>query len=193
MPDARQRRTRGQLRAAILELAASGPVGAVTMGELATAAQVNRSTVYEHTASPQALLESVLLEELDDLRHQHLVQVRSGGMPAASRATMLGVLEHLDRHAVVYRRGLVDPEHPGRPGPLLAVLVGHFRESMRTLLDGDGIELPVGAPEPEIIARFIGDGAAGAVSVWLDLPAPRNPERFVDHYQQLLPGWAGGG
>ncbi|MTD14291.1 TetR/AcrR family transcriptional regulator [Nakamurella sp. YIM 132087] len=186
MVDARQQRTRERLREAILALGTRGPVSGITMAELAGTAGVNRSTVYEHTTSPQALLEQVLLDELDRVRERHLVGLTPELAGAASRAVMIDVLAHVDDHAEIYRRGLGDAS---RPGPLLAVLAGHFRESVRLILAGGAVRPPPGAPPAETIARFIGDGAAGAVTSWLDGDGGRDPEEFADAYGTLVPTW----
>ena len=53
--DPRFVRSRALLAAAVLELASERPIGEVTVAEVATRAQVNRSTFYQHASSPAAL------------------------------------------------------------------------------------------------------------------------------------------
>lgn len=186
MLDARQRRTRAKLRDVILTLASEGPLDRVTMSSLAIAAELNRSTIYEHTTSPEALLESVLVEELDDLRSRYLVPADADSAAEAARLTTVEVLEHVERHAAVYRWGLGDD---ARPGPLVPVLAGHFRDSVRLLVAAGALVIPTGGPQPDLVARFVGDGTAALLSAWLATPEPRDPQEFTARYQQLLPSW----
>jgi AcrR family transcriptional regulator len=70
--DARQRKTRAKLAAVILRLAAERPASELTVSEITVAAEINRSTFYQHAASPMDLLERVLREELDSIRNRFL-------------------------------------------------------------------------------------------------------------------------
>lgn len=186
MSDVRHQRSRDRLERAILRLAQAGPVEQITMSALAAEAGVNRSTVYEHTTSPESLLNGVLLAELDELRDRHLVAIRPDGVDDASTAVMIDVLAHLDAHEEIYRRGLGDDR---RPGPLLTVLAGHFRESVRRLIAQGEIVLPADGPGPEVVARYVGDGTAAAAAIWLDLPHPRDPAEFADRFRVVRPIW----
>ena len=55
--DPRKRRSRDRLYAAALELAAREPIAQLTVTQIAGAADVHRSTFYEHADSPGRLVE----------------------------------------------------------------------------------------------------------------------------------------
>lgn len=156
------------------------------MSALAGEAGVNRSTVYEHTSSPEALLHEILLAQLDELRAKHLIGITPQAVDQASTAVMVDVLAHLDQHREIYGRGLGDDR---RPGPLLAVLAGHFRESVRLMIDHGEVVLPADGPTAEVVARYIGDGTAAAAATWLDLPDPRDPLEFAARFGSVRPIW----
>ena len=186
--DPRQRRTRQALAAAILALAKKQAVAEISVSALAREAGVHRSTVYQHAASPAALLAAVLSEELDVARETYLFDVPDGGLGQAVRSTTLGVLEHLEAHEVIYRRELSETMNP-----LHAMLRTHFAESVRELIETHDLAPPdvQGLPPdfPDMAARWIADASVGAMSVWLGRPRPRNRETYLRAHAALLPDW----
>lgn len=182
--DARTRRSRARLTEAILRLTAERSADSITVAELARESGVHRSTVYEHSESPPALLRLVLRAELDDVRLLHLTEVPQDRVAAAIRETTLEVLAHVERHAAVYSRALGSDDEAA----LHAMLSGHFRESVLLLLDA-GVVTPPPGVESEMVARFIADGTVGAIDAWLRTPEPRAVDDFVAAYRQLMPDW----
>jgi len=184
--DARQLRTRARLARAILDLAATKPVSDITVSELASKAEINRSTFYEHSDSPTALLRSVLREELDEIRHRHLDSVDD--VAASVRAVTLAVLAHVDAHETIYVRSLGDDN----ASELHSMLSAHFESTMHTLFDTGAI-VPPTAGDPALAkataARFIADGTVGAIDVWIHSPAPRDAEKFLAAYLAVMPAW----
>lgn len=190
--DPRQQRSRALLHDAVLRLAAERPVAELSMTAVAAAAGVHRSTVYEHAGSVDELLQAALGAELDDLR---------AGLPVAGAppeevaravtAVTRGVLEHVARHAPIYRAGLADGE---RDHGLRGMLGRHFRESGRILREVSGVDVALDVPGLEhgyvadAAARFIADGTVGVIAAWLE-----RPELGVDDllrlYGRLLPSW----
>ena len=185
--DARQRKTRALLFAAVLELAARGPVENVTVTDIARRASVHRSTFYEHAASPAELLRAALGAELDAVREQYLVGAPD--VPAAVLDVTRAVLLHVSEHADVYRLGLATSS-----GALHDLLSEHFQESMRLLL-ASGLEFPLavdGLPEALVDAsaiRFVADGTVGAIAVWVRDSTVRDPDAFLALFAQLVPAW----
>lgn len=190
--DPRQLRSRALLHEAVLRLADERPVAELTMTAVATAAGVHRSTVYDHAGSVDELLRQALGAELDDLR---------AGLPGpgasaeevarAVTAVTRGVLEHVARHATIYRAGLAagDADHG-----LRGMLGRHFRESGRLLRDaaGSGPALDVPGQSAAAVAdaaeRFIADGTVGVISVWLERPE-MSVDDVLEVYGRLLPPW----
>jgi AcrR family transcriptional regulator len=175
-----------KLSAAVLDLAEREGIEAVSMVAIAQAAGVNRSTVYEHAASPLDLLRMVLRDELDVIRERNLVPGAHPDIRTGVRNTTIEVL----RHAAIYSRTLGSEESTALHGMLSA----HFRESV-LLLFHSGAIVPPRIPavniadEEESAARFIADGTVGAIDAWLATPAPRNVDAFLRVYTTLLPAW----
>lgn len=187
--DARQRRTRDRLHAAVLELAVQQPPEDIAVTALAAAAGVHRSTLYEHATSPVALLQQALLAELDELR-AGLVVPDDDVVRAVTDVTE-GVLRHVLRHATIYRRGLgVD----SGSASLHAMLGGHFRASSQLLreLSRVTIDVPVPGVDGTVVAdlaiRFIAEGTVGVIEGWLQDADP-DVDAFMAVYARLLPAW----
>ncbi|WP_019146151.1 TetR/AcrR family transcriptional regulator [Aeromicrobium massiliense] len=188
--DARQRRSRERLHAAVLELADTRAVDELSVTEVAAAAGVHRSTFYEHAASPVALLQQALVSELDTLRDELLADTTTDVEQAVTRTTR-AVLDHVERHADIYRRGL---GAGSGAASLHAMLSGHFLESSRRLGELARVDVRVPVPDvaDDVVAdaaiRFIADGTVGVIEGWLDAPEPKVDD-FMRVYVSLLPAW----
>ncbi|KAF2413455.1 hypothetical protein B1729_09115 [Microbacterium sp. B35-04] len=185
--DPRKQRSRDRLHAAALALAADRPISSLTVTQLAEAADVHRSTFYEHAESPAGLVEAALTAELDVLRDE-LMKDRSDAATAVATVTE-GVLRHILRHVDIYRRELADGG-----GTLHAMLSRHFRGTTEILLERGRIRLPLTAAGvadsavADAAARFLADGTVGVIDGWLRHPRPR-VEDFLRVYLALLPEW----
>jgi AcrR family transcriptional regulator len=185
--DPRKQRSRDRLHAAALALAAERPISSLTVTQLADAADVHRSTFYEHAESPAGLVEAALTAELDVLRDE-LMKDRSDAATAVATVTE-GVLRHILRHIDIYRRELADGG-----GGLHAMLSRHFRGTTEILLERGRIRLPLTADGvsdtvvADAAARFLADGTVGVIDGWLRHPRPR-VEDFLRVYLALLPEW----
>ena len=134
-------RSRAKLAGAVLRLAAERDVPTLTVAEISAEAGVNRSTFYQHAPSPAALLCLVLSAELDVIRERHLAAA-DGDIRAALEEVTLAVMEHIQEHWGVYRRGLaVSGEAPG----LQAMLGNHFEASARLVFESRRVRIR-GAP-----------------------------------------------
>ena len=193
--DARQRRTRTRLHETVLAAARDVDPSALTMTGLAAAAGVHRSTVHDHAATPEALLRQALLDELDALRADLLDDPDRATDDAVTDVTAR-VLEHVRRHAPVYRRGLADGSGSG----LQAMLAEHFVESSRRLrrqgrlrLPGDdgplpGVRVDAALAVDEAAMRFVALGTVGLIQAWVVDPDPA-VEDFTALVAALLPSW----
>lgn len=188
--DARARRSRDRLHAAVLELAAATPVEQLSVTQVARAADVHRSTFYEHAATPDGLLRAALLAELDGLRAD-LLDDPDRPTDAAVLETTRRVLEHVVRHLEIYRRGLADDSGAGG---LHGMLGEHFLGSSRRLVEQGRVALPAGVPgvDDDVVAdaalRLIALGTVGVIRTWVGLPDP-TPESFLTVYERLTPDW----
>jgi AcrR family transcriptional regulator len=190
LADVRQRRTRASLYAAVLELAAEGDPGDITVTALADRAGVHRSTVYEHGGSPLEVLQRALAEELDMLREVHLRDVPPERVGDALRDVTLGVFAHVDHYAAVYRN--LDA---ASGATLHAFLSDHFQTSTRMLLAQSSLDIPFGVEGvarshvEDAAVRYIADGVVGLIAVWLHEPEPRNPLLPLELLGHLMPSW----
>jgi len=185
--DARQEKTLARLSAAVLALAAERPIADVTVSGLASAAGVHRSTVYEYAASPAALLQRVLRAQLDELRAAYLVDVAPDDAATAISGVTRAVLQHLDEHDAVYRRGL---GAEGAEAGLHAMLSDHFQGSIELLLAQHSVSVPAADElERRAIERYLADGIIGAIEVWLTRPGPRDVEALLALLERLAPPW----
>jgi AcrR family transcriptional regulator len=188
--DARARRSRTKLSAAVLALAERDGIEAVSMVAIAQAAGVNRSTVYEHASSPLDLLRMVLRDALDEIRERHLAPGAHDDLHTAVRNTTIDVLRHVDEHAAIYSRALGSDESTSLHGMLSA----HLRQTALQLFRSGGIARPdTSGPDTgfqvEAAARFIADGTVGAMDAWLGTPSPRDVDAFLSLYVAILPTW----
>lgn len=189
--DVRQLRTQARLREAVLRLAADCAVEDISVTDLVRAARVNRTTFYKHAASPTEVLGRVLYAELDRVRADWLADIRGGDLAAETvwdRASE-ALLDHLERYDELYTTGLA--RH--RSAVLYRLLVEHFTDSVRSVLETGLGTIPDGAGSPawrtEAFSRFVAHGEAGLVEAWLSLPRPRERRLFTSAAAAALPDW----
>lgn len=191
--DPRQRRTRQKLDSTVLELAAGTPVEELTMTQVARASGLHRSTVHEYGGSPGDLLRQALLGELDPLRAD-LLDDPARDTGEAMLAVTGKVLEHVRRHAAVYRRGLASDSGDGS---LHGMLSEHFLESILGLDRQHRLRWPGrvhglrAAQVKEMAARSVAQGTVGAIQGWVQQPDPLDVAAFLRLYPALVPEWWG--
>jgi AcrR family transcriptional regulator len=114
--DLRVRRTRANLREALIELIEEKGFDAVTVGDIAERAMVNRATFYRHYPDKYALVTGIFEEAVNQmLREIPLPESLEATIPAsgvsgdearqldAALAVWSALFEHLARHARLYR------------------------------------------------------------------------------------------
>lgn len=143
--DARSRRSRESLRAAVLTLAGATPISEVTASAISLQAGVTRDTFYRHADSPTTLLADALSAEIDE------------AMEVLPQADVIGdgeraLLEHVHRRADVYR---------GAMHPLLAAPV---RDNLQRSISA-GLVLWAELHPRIIPAVFADDAAAMRIAV----------------------------
>lgn len=186
--DARRRRSRDRLHRAVLRLAQGSAVTELTVTQVADAADVHRSTFYEHADSPADLLQAALLAELDALRADLLADPSDDAVQQVTH----GVLEHVRTHAAIYRRGLAPDA--GSAG-LHGMLSEHFLESSRQVLRSGRLHVPLridGVSDEataDAAARFVATGTVGVLQAWLDQPGDPDVASFEALYGALVPDW----
>jgi AcrR family transcriptional regulator len=114
--DLRVRRTQANLREALLDLIEEKGFDAVTVGDIAERAMVNRATFYRHYPDKYALVTGIFEEAVNQMLREvplpkHLeasTSVSSAPIKMAEQldvalAVWLALFEHLARHARLYR------------------------------------------------------------------------------------------
>lgn len=179
--DARSRRSRRKLRAAVLALAADTPITDVTISAVCREAGVTRDTFYRHASDPVALLADALLEEIAGIM---ALLPESDAIGDGERA----LLEHVQRYAAVYRGAM----HPVLAAPVRSVLERAIREGLETWLSlHPHIVPPVVAGDPTAVGMataYATAGTIGAIEVWLD-SGEDDIDRAVEVILAASPEW----
>lgn len=190
MPDARTLRTLAALRVAIIELASANPLSTVTVAQLASTAEINRATFYDHYRSPGDLLADVLRPDLDELRalDDHLRLQEELSTQEIFRLVLIGVADHVTRFRDVYRLALPDP----RDNVTHHILVQHFDDSIKRRLVVRALrpDVPKGVLgfSPAIASRFVAYGFVGAIEAWVEDDSLTQAD-LVESIERSTPPW----
>ncbi|MGW6929154.1 TetR/AcrR family transcriptional regulator [Lentzea sp. NPDC054927] len=175
--DPRVRRTRAAVLRAAVDLVTARGTAAVTVSEIATAADVSRRVVYQHFGD----LDTVLLEAGLDLARRELLPRFSGFEdPQDARAEMLVMTRHFAEHRVFYRALLTGPCAFALDRGLIKLLLPVNRQAVAHLY-GDRIPGEV----VDDLAAFFTGGAGSFVTAWVVDGAP-DPEAFTDRLMTLM-------
>ena len=187
--DVRWHRSRSALNEAILELAATKPVNALTAHEVAVEAGVNRSTFYKHAKNPAELLQSALSEDLIKIREEMLQNILEGTPRIAIRRASTDLLLHVTVHRSIYRSALGQSEDCG----LNKLLSDYIEQTLLIIFKRGFVALPfvddAHATGALFAAQFIARGTLGAIDAWLNESQELVVEKFFDRIDYLLPTW----
>jgi len=161
--DRRVRRTRRQLREALVQLVSEKGYDHVTVQDLIDRADLSRATFYAHFRDKDDLL----LSGLDEL--EELGSVRA-------------VLEHVEAQRWLYRGSL-----GGRAGSLVLRqirrrLTALVRHSFQEVVDRMGLSPPVPV---EVTAEFAVGAFIGVMWWWLEQDEPLSAERMTELLELL--------
>ncbi|HEY8591027.1 MAG TPA: TetR/AcrR family transcriptional regulator [Naasia sp.] len=166
--DPRIARTRSSLQQALLELARERPLEAITVGDIAERAGVNRSSFYQHYSDKETLLVDALDSAAEEAAESLVPMVE---IPAGPPEALVIYLNHVDANADLYRLALGDSGS--------AAVIARVRERIEAVV-GDALaasSLPVQPELPlDILAAGIAGSALGVVRAWL----ARDPRPPVD-------------
>jgi AcrR family transcriptional regulator len=174
--DARIKATRARLRKVILELASEKDVSAITVAEIARAADIDRSTFYTHAGSPIELLEGILLDDLDPLRAEveAVIDREPSSLAEVGPRLNARLVDHVERNAAIYL------PHGDGPSTALHIVLGqHTRRALRQVFEHLSETSSAAARfDTDYLAGFVGQGVVGVISVWLSEEAPRDRARL---------------
>lgn len=189
MTDARILRTRATLNRAILKLASEKPLPSITVSELAAEAGINRVTFYKHFNMPAEALNAALSVELDEIRARFLAGYEEVSTDPVEplRASMIDVLDHMDRHRRLYELAVENPTD----GTLLNLLTDYFTESLDLYLK---IRSSLQPALPEgldltMLSSFYAHGFVGCLKTLVKNGWVADRETFLASIVSLAPGW----
>jgi AcrR family transcriptional regulator len=184
--DPRAVRTREKLVTAFHEAIQESDPRKMSVSALTRAAGVNRTSFYEHFASPEDLAIHALSELFDvvtnadiALRSEHIV---SG--TEASRRALREIVSFVGEQRAAYARLL----GPGAAPQLAGAVAGAFAERTVQALEAMDVRPP--EADPRITAQFLAGGVLSVIGAWLADPEPAtSSDQVVEALIQCLPGW----
>lgn len=169
--DPRVRRTRAAVLKATFDLVTERGTTAVTVSEIAAAADVSRRVVYQHFGD----LDTVLLEAgLDLARRELLPKLSDIRDVVEGRAETAVLARHFAEHKVFYRALLTGSCAYALDRGLISLLLPVNRHGIEHLY-GDRL-----TPQAvDDLAAFITGGAGSFVTAWV-IGGAHDPEAFTD-------------
>jgi AcrR family transcriptional regulator len=184
--DPRAIRTREKLVGAFHEAIRDSDPRDMSVSALARAAGVNRTSFYEHFASPEDLAIHALSELFDVVSNADIVMRAQHAVTGAeaSRRALHEVVSFVAAQRDSYARVL----GPGAAPRLLHAVAEAFTERTVQALEPMDVRPP--EADPRITARFLAGGVLGVIGAWLAEPEPGlSPDQVVEALIQCLPGW----
>ena len=184
--DPRALRTREKLISAFHDAIRDSDPREMSVSALARAAGINRTSFYEHFASPEDLAIHALSELFDVVGSADIVMRGEHSVPAAeaSRRALRDIVHFVWERRASYARVL----GPGAAPQLLRAVTDAFTE--RTVVALEHMDARPAGADPQVTARFLAGGVLGVIGAWLADPNSRwSPDDLVEALVQCLPGW----
>jgi AcrR family transcriptional regulator len=184
--DPRALRTREKLVGAFHDAIADSDPRQMTVSALTRAAGVNRTSFYEHFASPEDLAIHALSELFDVVSHADIAMRAQHAVTGAeaSRRALREIVSFVAAQRDSYARVL----GPGAAPRLLHAVAEAFTERTVQALEPMDVRPP--EADPRITAQFLAGGVLGVVGAWLADPASDlDSGQLVEALIQCLPGW----
>lgn len=177
--DRRVRRSRAALIRAAIDLVGERGTAAVTLSEIAEAADVSRRVVYQHFGDRDTLL---LEAGLDLARRELLPRLAETPQSATGREQALAVARHFANHRAYYRALLTGPCAFALSRGLIGLLLPVNRQAIRQLY-GDRLTRQAA----DDVAAFLTGGADSFVTTWVvEGGDPLDPEAFTDRLMTVM-------
>jgi AcrR family transcriptional regulator len=184
--DPRALRTREKLVGAFHQAIRESDPREMSVSALARAAGVNRTSFYQHFASPEDLAIHALSELFDVVSNADIAlrSARSVSGTEASRRALHDIVGFVAAQRDSYARVL----GPGAAPRLLHAVAEAFTD--RTVLALELMDVRPPEADPRITAQFLAGGVLGVIGAWLADPEPATgPDQVVEALIQCLPGW----
>ena len=184
--DPRAVRTRQKLVDAFHETIRDCDLDGMSVSSLARAAGVNRTSFYEHFASPEDLAIHALSDLFDVVRNADIVMRSEHSVPAAeaSRRALREIVGFVHERRETYVRLL----GPGAAPRLVSAVSAAFTE--RTVQALERMDARPPGADPQVTAQFLAGEVLGVMGSWLaGQPAQWPPDQLVEALVLCLPGW----
>ncbi|WP_406280810.1 TetR/AcrR family transcriptional regulator [Nocardia sp. NBC_00881] len=173
--DRRVRRSRAALTRAAVALVTERGTAAISITDIAEAADVSRPVVYQQFGDRDTLL----LEAALDLARHELLADRTSGV---GRDRALAAARHFAEHRVFYRALLTGSCAFALNKGLSGLLVPVNRQIVRQLYGSRLDERAV-----DDLATYLTGGAAAFINTWLvEAEDPLDPEQFADRLMRIM-------
>jgi AcrR family transcriptional regulator len=180
--DRRVRRSRAALRAAAVRLVTERETTAISVSDLAEAADVSRRVVYQHFEDKDALLLDAALDLARRAALERAERIPGTG-PEAARANVVDIGRHMAEHRAFYRTMLTGSCAYAFNRALCEVFAPANRAIVH-LRHGDRLD-PATADD---LTDFLTGGVAAIVHTWIiEAEEPLDPEALADRLAALLP------
>lgn len=169
--DRRARRTRQALHQSLMQLIVERGYDAVTVADIADAANVGRSTFYTHFTDKEDLLLSAAANMRAIILQQHAVE---GARSPTPEAKALGFSHFMTEH-LYEQRQLFRALMKGPAGPIImGVMSNVLRDLVRDELKHMGVPTQGSLPR-EMVTQFIVGSYQSVVMSWLERGAKEKP------------------
>jgi AcrR family transcriptional regulator len=184
--DPRAVRTRQKLVDAFHETIRDCDLDGMSVSSLARAAGVNRTSFYEHFATPEDLAIHALSDLFDVVRNADIVMRSQHSVPAAeaSRRALREIVYFVHERRETYVRLL----GPGAAPRLVSAVSAAFAE--RTVQALEQMDTRPPGADLRVTAHFLAGGVLGVIGAWLaSQPTRWSPDQLVEALVLCLPGW----
>ena len=167
------------MRAAV-DLVEERGTAAVSVTDIADAADVSRQVLYQQFGDR----DSLLLESALDLVRQELLTAfdQAPGEPRLDRATMLTAVRHFAKHRVFYRALLASASSYALSNGLSTLFLPLYRQALQ---HSHGARLNEDVIED--LASFASGGVATLINNWLvNADDPLDPDQFTDQLMAVI-------
>ncbi|MER1987268.1 MAG: TetR/AcrR family transcriptional regulator [Solibacillus sp.] len=182
----KNRKTTALIQASFLELLAKRPFDAITVGEIAKQAHINRGTFYLHFVDKFALLEQIERQLFEDLgNHIDELQSRYTSTQTFERgqeqlaASLFGAIKG---HAPYLKIFLSDH---GRAGFHLRFRAAFSEKVRENLEKNDGFTAHLQVPLDYFLA-FITSAFLGLIEQWVQNELDKTPEEMTALYIDII-------
>jgi AcrR family transcriptional regulator len=198
--DRRVRRTQATLQRALIGLVQERDLSQISVADVADAADVSRSTFYDHYRDVHELAEAACTAMLDDLFGFALAldtaRAHSADPPEDPDPALTAFFTHFAGHAGLYR-SLLGPAGSAR-------VIEHVRRRTTAAAHYSGRLAPAGDTPPpdtagspdfplDVPAAFVAGALLGVAADWLQRGCPRTPLQMTILTKPLLVALRGTG